>query len=57
MVQLTKGDATSIANTLTQLYQRVNVGPAGNTQSAAVKRTTQTQQGHDHRGSNWHRSC
>ena len=42
---LTKGDATSIANTLTQLYQRVNISPAGNTQNATVKRTTQTQQG------------
>ena len=45
MVPLTKGDATSIANTLSQLFQRVTVTPATNTLATAVKRTTQTQQG------------
>ncbi len=45
MLHLDRGDATSIANTLSQLYQRVNINPSGNTQNTNVKRTTQTQQG------------
>ena len=45
MIPLAKADATSVANTLTQLFKQVNVNPAGNTQNSTTKKTTQTQQG------------
>jgi type II secretion system protein D len=45
LLVLKKADATGVANTLNQLYQRVIVGPSGNSQGTNVKKTTQTQQG------------
>jgi type II secretory pathway component GspD/PulD (secretin) len=45
LLPLQKADATGVANTLSQLYQRVIVGPSSNTQATAVKKTTQTQGG------------
>ena len=44
LVKLEHSDATSVANTLNQLFSRVNVGPSALTQ-APVPRTTTTQQG------------
>ena len=45
LLPLQKADATGVANTLTQLYQRVIVGPSGNSQGTTVKKTTQAQGG------------
>ena len=43
MVPLEKGDATAIANLLTQLYQRVSVTPAGNGSGLAAPRQSTSQ--------------
>ncbi len=45
LLPLQKADATGVANTLSQLYQRVIVGPTTNTQAPAVKKTTQNPMG------------
>ncbi len=45
LLPLQKADATGIANTLSQLYQRVIIGPSTNTQATAVKKTTQNPMG------------
>jgi type II secretion system protein D len=45
LLPLQKADATGVANTLSQLYQRVIVGPSGNSQGTTVKKTTQAQGG------------
>jgi type II secretion system protein D len=45
MVPLRFGDATSIANTLTQLYQRVVAGPAGNVARPGTPTQTTTAAG------------
>jgi type II secretion system protein D len=45
LLPLQKADATGVANTLSQLYQRVIIGPSTNTQGQTVKKTTQAQGG------------